>query len=462
MEHTAVVVDGDAPASSTDCDWTDLPSDLLVRIFGTLQIPDLFSSGGVCCSRRRIHLEACRFRLCSPHQAPCLVYSAADRDDSTATLHHLTTDKICHVTIPGPAFRSRYVITADDRSHLILVNPITGAQVAMPPPESMHNVKLRYDEEDRKLDGSPPLLDGYDLIYVDTEQGRFCFYIIVAMSCDPSSKDCVVVRVHKPQNLLSYARVGDTKWTCVDTHEECKCYVDVCYNNGDGLFYALRGCGDVHTIDLCGQSPLVNIVYKHKADYDTDSKYIVQASWGDLFQIWRWDRYLEDDEEVVEDNDDNDVDEGVEELVEREEDEDQEEEVAQNADVLVEVDNADVLVEERTMENDDEKERVTAHFVVYKIDFVKQNLKDHTLFTGFNTSFSVPAKDFPTLIPNSIYHTDDLNHNTFSKRFSDRRALIDKGLRQVFIFNMEDCSFTNILAPHSSRLNWPPPVWILP
>ncbi|VAI82139.1 unnamed protein product [Triticum turgidum subsp. durum] len=344
-----------------------------------------------------------------------------------------------------------WLITADDRSHLILVNPITGNKVAMPPPKTMPNVELRYEEDD-------PKLDGYNLIYVDTvphefhrkikpyglslEQGRFCFYMIVAMSCEPSSKNCVVVRVHKPQNLLSYARVGDTKWSWVDTHEECKSYVDVFYNNDDGLLYALRGCGDVHTIDLCGKSPLVNIVYKHKADYDTDSKYIVQASWGDLFPIWRWDRYLEDDEEVVEDNDDNDVDEGV--------------------------DNADVLVEQRTMEDDDEKERVTARFVVYKIDFVKQkltkvhNLKDHTLFTGFNTSFLVPAKDFPTLIPNSIYHTDDLNHNTFSKRFSDRRALIDKGLRQVFIFNMEDCSFTNILAPHSSRLNWPPPVWILP
>ena len=184
----------------------------------------------------------------------------------------------------------------------------------------------------------------------------------------------------------------------------------------------------MHTIDICGQSPLVNIVYKHKADYDSDSKYIVQASWGDFFQIWRWDRYLEDDEEVVEEDDDNDVDEGVEELVEREEDEDQEEEVAQNADVLVEVDNADVLVEERHMEDSDEKERVTARFVDYKIDFVKQkltkvhNLKDHTLFTGSNTSLLVPSKDFPTLIPNSIYHTDDFNHNTFSKRFSDRRV----------------------------------------
>ncbi|KAF6981778.1 hypothetical protein CFC21_000233 [Triticum aestivum] len=415
MEETAVVVAaGEAPASSTGFDWSKLPADLLLRIFGSLQIRDLFSSGGVCSSWRRSHLEARRLRLlCSPHHSPCLVYSAADRDDGMATLHHLCKDKLYHFTIPGPAFRSRYVmgsshgwlITADDRSHLILVNPITGAQVAMPPPETMHNVKLRYGEEGRRL-------DGYDLIYADTvphrkiepyplslEQGRFCFYMVVAMSCDPSSKNCVVVRVHMPKNLLSYARVGDTKWTWVDTHEECKSYVDVCYNSGDGLFYALRGCGDVHTIDLRGPSAVVNIVYKHKACYYTDSKYIVQAPWGDFFQIWRWDRY-----------------------------------------------------------QDEEKERVTARFVVYKIDFVKQkltrvhNLKDHTLFMGVNTSFLVPAKDFPTLIPNSIYHTDDLNHNTFSKRL---------GLRQVFIFNMEDSSFTNILAPVSSRLNWPPSVWIL-
>lgn len=161
--------------------------------------------------------------------------------------------------------------------------------------------------------------------------------------------------------------------------------------------------------------------------------------------------------------------------VEGKEDEDQEEVVVENADVLVEenVHNADGPVEEkvdeeRTMEEEEGKERVTARFVVYKIDFVKQkltkvhHLKDHTLFTGFNNSFLVPAKDFPTLVPNSIYHTDDLNHNTFSKRFSDRRVLIDEGLRQVFIFNMEDSSFMNILAPNSSRLNWPPPVWIQP
>ena len=217
-----------------------------------------------------------------------------------------------------------------------------------------------------------------------------------------------------------------------------------------------------------------------------------------------------DEEEVVEDDYDNDVDAIMEEVemvgaqIQWEEDEDEiesdveepeeievvnedleteteteeevdnvdgseegEEEVVENVDVSAEK----KVDEEQTMEEEEEeeKERVTARFVVYKIDFLKQklarvhNLKDHTLFTGFNTSFLLSAKDFLTLIPNSIYHTDDLNHNTFSKRFSDRcRTLIDQGLRHVLIFNMKDSSFTNIEAPNSSRLNCPPPVWIQP
>ncbi|KAM0849267.1 hypothetical protein ACQ4PT_053834 [Festuca glaucescens] len=406
MDQTdAVVVAGDAPASSTSCDRTELPVDLLLRTFGTMQIKD----------------------LCSP----CLLYSAADHDDGTATLHHLSTDKLHHVTLPDPAFRSRYVmgsshgwlITADDRSNLILVNPMTGDQIAMPPPETMPNVELLYGEED----GIP---DGYSLLYVDTvprnfdrepspyglslEQGRFPFYTRVALSCDPSStENCIV--------------------------------------------------------------------------------------------IWRWDRYLEeedDDEEEEEDDDDdedddndNDNDDGndsdaneivegimVATEIEVEEDEEETESVVEEHEE-VEMANKDCGAQTETKEEEvynvlvpaeekddekEEKERVTANFRVYKIDFVEQklagvnNLQDHMLFTGFKTSFFLPAKDCSTLIPNSIYHADDLNLNTFSKRFSDRRVLNDQGLRQVFIFNMEDSSFSDILPPTSSRLNWPPPVWIQP
>lgn len=141
-------VSDDSPDSSTDCDWSELQADLLLQIFGTLEIPDLFSSGAVCRSWHLIYLEARRLRRCSPNQSPCLVYSSGDCDANTATLHNMSTNKLYHVTLSEPAFRTRYVmgssygwlITADDRSNLILVNPATGAQIAMPPPQTMNNV----------------------------------------------------------------------------------------------------------------------------------------------------------------------------------------------------------------------------------------------------------------------------------------------------------------------------------
>jgi hypothetical protein len=83
-------------------------------------------------------------------------------------------------------------------------------------------------------------------------------------------------------------------------------------------------------------------------------------------------------------------------------------------------------------------ERVAAKFFVYKVDFVEQKLvqtdsiQEHALFIGFNSSFLLPVKDFPALIPNSIYHTDDLTRYIFCERFS---------LRQVVVFSMKDTVF---------------------
>ncbi|KAF7035641.1 hypothetical protein CFC21_046465 [Triticum aestivum] len=202
-------VPDDPPDWSTDCDWSQLQADMLLRIVGTLEIPDLFSSGAVCRSWHLIYLEARRFRLCSPKQSPCLVYSSGDRDADTVTLHNMSTNKLYHVTLSEPAFRTRHVmgsshgwlITADERSNLILVNPATGAQIAMPPPETMNNVRLRYTEEG--------VLDGYDVLYMDIlssdfdtetepyhltlEEARFFFYERVVLSCDPSQGNCMVL-----------------------------------------------------------------------------------------------------------------------------------------------------------------------------------------------------------------------------------------------------------------------------
>ncbi|KAM0866700.1 hypothetical protein ACQ4PT_042479 [Festuca glaucescens] len=416
MEKARVSEDSADP--STNCDWSQLQADLLVQIFSSLEIPDLFSSGAVCRSWHLNYLEARRLCLCSPNQSPCLVYSSGDRDANTATLHNMSTNKLYHVNLADPAFRTRYVmgssygwlITADERSNLIFVNPVTRAEIAMPPPETMNNVRLRYSEEG--------VLDGYDILSLDlisrnfdietetydvtVEEGRFHFYERVVLSCVPSNGNCTVLRVHLPNDHLSYARVGDTKWTWIDANEDCWRYQDILYNNSDGLFYGVRGKGEIDSIDLSGPSAEVKAILKPVISYQLHTRYIVRAPWGDFLQIWRHDRYNEENGKM---------------------------------------------------------ERVAAKKIVYKVDFVEQKLvqtdsiQEHALFIGFNSSFLLPVKDFPTLIPNSIYHTDDLMHYICSQRF---------GLRQV-VFNMKDNSFLELSPPSSNaRLNWPPPVWIQP
>ncbi|XBI16524.1 hypothetical protein VPH35_058765 [Triticum aestivum] len=404
-------VSDDSPDSSANCDWSQLQADLLLQIFGTLEIPDLFSLGAVCRSWHLIYLEARRLPRCSPNQSPCLVYSSGDRDADTVTLHNMSTNKLYHVTLSEPAFRTRHVmgsshgwlITADKRSNLILVNPATGAQMAMPPPETMNNVRLRYTEE--VVICAPDqgtLVRGWRLCLPYFSLGLFTVRSIpTVLSCNPSQGNCTVLRVQLPNNQLSYARVGDAKWTWIGGKGNCWEYQDILYNNNDGLFYGVRGEGQVDSIDLNGTSAEVKVILKSIISYQAHSRHIVQAPWGDFFQIWRHGKYNKENGRT---------------------------------------------------------EWVGNKFFVYKIDFVEQkiietnNLQDHAMFIGFNNSFLLPVKDFPALVPNSIYHTDDLLDYIYCHRFS---------LRQVVIFNMEDGSFIELSPPSSnSGLNWPPPVWI--
>ncbi|KAF7035639.1 hypothetical protein CFC21_046463 [Triticum aestivum] len=192
-----------------------------------------------------------------------------------------------------------WLITGDERSNLILVNPVTRAQIAMPPPETMNNVRLRYTE-----DG---VLDGYDVLYMDLfsrdfdtemepyhltlEEARFYLYARVVLSCDPSHGNCTVLVVQLPKDQLSYTRVGDTKWTWIDANPNCRAYQDILYNTNDGLFYGVRGRDQVDTINLNGPSAEVKVILKPIISYQAHSRYIVQAPWGDFFQIWRHDKY---------------------------------------------------------------------------------------------------------------------------------------------------------------------------
>lgn len=259
----------------------------------------------------------------------------------------------------------------------------------MPPPETIANVKIHCN-----ADGVP---DGYDLLTMDMssrdvdteaetefhswEEGRFYFYGRVVLSADPSSGNCTVMILHLLDNHLSFARVGGTHWTWIDVDEQCWDYHDVLYNDDDRLFYAVRGNGDVHAIDTNGPSPMLRVLLDTKNTVVDCTRYIVRLEYGDLLEVCRDCKYVNDDWR-------------------------------------------------------------TEELIVYKVDLVEKELvkqKDfegRVLFIGFNSSFFLRVEDFPMLTPNSVYCTDDSMENIYSERF---------GCREVGAFHLEDSSFTDLL-----------------
>ncbi|KAF2949930.1 hypothetical protein DAI22_01g153100 [Oryza sativa Japonica Group] len=290
-----------------------------------------------------------------------------------------------------------------ERSNLLLVNHATQAQITMPPPETIANVRIRCNGE-----GVP---DGYDLFTMDMssrdfdtetepndlswEEGRFYFYKRVVLTADPSSRNCTVMILHLLDDFLSYARVGDNHWTWIDVDELCCCYHDVLYKDDDRLFSAIRATGDVHAIDTNGPSPMLRVVLDTKNSLINNTKYIVLSESGDL-QVWRYYKHVNND-------------------------------------------------------------RRTRELIVYKVDLGEQKLAElkdfdgRALFIGFNSSFFLRVEDFPMLAPNSVYCTDDSMEYIYCVRF---------GFREVGAFHLDDSSFTDQLI--GSRLNWPSPIWFWP
>ncbi|CAL4949186.1 unnamed protein product [Urochloa decumbens] len=403
-------------------DWSQLQQDLLVSIFSRLEFPDLVHSGAVCMPWYLSYSAVRRFRLCSPNQGPYIVYSSGDREINTATLHNLCTNKMYHVTLPDPPFITRHVIgsshgwlvTADEQSNLHLLNPITGAQIALPPAESIEGVRPTFT-----ADG---ILSGY----------RIGFLALESKSVLSNHK----FFDSKETRCTSTIRIGEARWTWINTMECCCYYHDIFFNDDNALFYAIRGSGEIHTIDLSGQSPVVKVALNVLPEITGYSRYILRAPWGDLLQVLR--EYGPGPQDIQTDDEYqlNNEEQMLEEVSSDEQ---------LGVDIEDPVDDFEVHVP---------VDRVTVHMV----DLAKQklteikNLRDHTIFIGFNRSFMLHARDFPSINPNCVYVTDDNKKYIHAHPFNGRR---------FGYLNLKDASLTE-LSFSDALLHWPPPVWFRP
>ncbi|KAK3160624.1 hypothetical protein QOZ80_1BG0062040 [Eleusine coracana subsp. coracana] len=263
------------------------------------------------------------------------------------------------------------------------------------------------------------------------EKTRHFLYQKVILSSDPSGADCIVLLKHGLQNHLSFARIGDTKWTWVDTMERCDRYDNFFYNENDNLFYAVRNIGEIHIIDLNSLSPVVKVILKPMPPVNCHTHYILRAPWGDLLQVRRLygaglphsddDIFMSYQEELV-------------------------------------YMYLGQYQHELGVVDDEEACPPRGRLTVHRVELAEQriteikDLQEHTLFVGFNNTFMIHARDFPNLSPNHVYIPDDNTEYIVCDPFDGR---------ELTCLNLEDATLTDLSFP-DSQLDWPPPVWFRP
>jgi hypothetical protein len=389
----------------------DLPHDVLMDIFATLEMPDLVRAGSVCSSWRSAYSTLCKLGHYKQSQTPCLLYTSESTGESVACIYSLVEKKAYTLPLPDPPIRRMYLIgsslgwlvTADERAEMHLVNPITGEQTALPSVTTIEHVKPIYNDSGSVIEYeysrhtadrvySPPII-------IPPTKLRDYLYIKAFVFFEKSTGSYIVVLIHNPEFQLSFARVGDDKWTLMPPHT---LYKDCTYK--DGLLYAVTLMGAVHAFDLSGPVVTLKVITGMDMDIECDDIYIVQAPTGDLLQVRRSREWFEDSDRNL----------------------------------------------ETVLTN-------TSRVKIYKVgtaatELVETDcLQDHVLFLGHNQSLCLSAKEHPHLKANHVYFTDD----------QDYLHLMKNNIRDIGIFDLAKNNKVELVSPHLWS-NWPTPTWITP
>uniref|UniRef100_A0A0E0AR88 KIB1-4 beta-propeller domain-containing protein n=1 Tax=Oryza glumipatula TaxID=40148 RepID=A0A0E0AR88_9ORYZ len=407
-------------------DWSALPEDIIITVMGCLSVlGDLVRSGAVCSTWRDAYATFRRLHLPSTTaQPPWLLYACDAHGPAAAALYCPATGNSLRVPLPAALLDGRpvigasqgWLVTVDEVPNLHLVNPLTGATAALPPITSLHNVerftsrkgKTRYRVYDDM---------GYSEASIVYSPAKARERVVLSRSPAEGSA-CVALLLHRPDGDVSFARLGDERWTPVaypgqDCSTGCRHAI---YDDADGLFYTLHYDGSVYAIDVPRAAsassppppPATREVMRCVTDLDNGSKYLVRAPCSeDLLQVWRFDYADGDDVE------------------------------------------------------DDEAGLFTRQLQFFKVDGGEQklveasaaSLEDHVLLLGYEFSACFPAEHFPALKPGCAYLADD--HELVSMRKHCRRDIgrWDMKRGQMERLSGED----DVVAPSQPWLNWPTP-----
>ncbi|CAN6222633.1 unnamed protein product [Urochloa humidicola] len=327
-------------------------------------------------------------------------------------MYSLVENRTYKLTLPGPPIRRRFLIgssngwliTADERSELHLVNPVTVEQIALPSVITIEQVKPITD--------CSGIIRKYKLSYYCGQKDdgvssmhalhklRDRLYFKAFIFLDACTRSYFVVLIHYPRFQLSFARLGDDKWTWLPQNTQ---YRDCMYM--DGLLYALTAHGEIDAFDLTASTVTMKVIVNKIESYFSALKcwYIICAPWGGLLQVWRTFSVPEQEDE------------------------------------------------------DGDPCFHTTKITIYEVDLKAKELvetkrlSNHILFLGHSNSLCLIADEYPRLKANHAYYTDDR---------SELPAALRTVPHDIGVLDLENGSRKKVASQIWS--NWPCPTWITP
>ncbi|XP_047054838.1 uncharacterized protein LOC124661019 [Lolium rigidum] len=319
--------------------WSDLPSDLLESVLVRLPVTDRLRFPAVCTAWRSAAAASAARVQAVDVPSPWLMLPfnqtvrwqrrGAGDTFSKARFLSLSEGRTYDIPQPAPAVSDRlcigsspdgWLVTADAASELCLLNPLTGAQVQLPPPDTLpfvhasrdavgrvvsYSIRCCFDEDENgDDDDDAPVVVPPESFAPD--RLRFELYEKAILVSAPwkgqtgSWGGYAVMLICQPLSHLAVSRAGDTRWTLLDTPS--RRWVDAVRASsapsagGRQLVYAMDSAGRVDAWDVDATTPTRVAVApaaccccsgRACSMSGACSRYLVELSPGRLLQVHR-------------------------------------------------------------------------------------------------------------------------------------------------------------------------------
>ncbi|KAK8703154.1 hypothetical protein V6N13_021483 [Hibiscus sabdariffa] len=299
-----------------------------------------------------------------------------------------------------------WVVNLDKNNSICLINPLTAAQVELPPRTKFPDVaNYRPNKPGREYGLRGETGPRFFTLSKDHIRKHFIQKVIVSSS-PQSDEDFVAVAIYGQFSELAYCKRGDKKWSFLDRGH----WSDVIFHQGQ--LYAVGSDGCVMIYDIhSSHSKKTEFVPKLR-ERVASRFYLVKSSVG-LIMVYRRIKTLQQI--------------GV-----------------------SDPDSYPIYMYK------------TKGFRIFKLDTTRgewheiQSIGDDMLFLGWNSSISLSCKNFSQHTGNCVYFTDD----NITYHYEGIIGGFDIG-----IFNFTDGSIQHLpcCTTNDSELSiWPPPVWLMP